>query len=101
MKFKESNKHELLKFTESETIFAIYGKDATSKRVSKMILKIRIGKISNSNNNRLNVLIHEDPCQITRESTYEMGCDHAIVLRHLMPKNSNIRLWVQHVLNEL
>ena len=41
------------------------------------------GRPSRFDENRLNTLIHNDPCQYTRELANAMNCDHSTIMRHL------------------
>ena len=43
----------------------------------------RSGRSSGFDEDRLNILIHNDPRQCTRELANVMNCDHSTILRHL------------------
>ena len=43
----------------------------------------RSGRPSGFDGDYLNTLIHNDPCQCTRELVNVMNCDHSNIMRHL------------------
>ena len=51
---------------------------------------------------RLNTLIHNDPCQSTRELANVMNCDHFTIVRHLYStgKVKKLGVRVPHALNQ-
>ena len=75
--------------------FAPYGDNATGESTERKSVSRfkedrfnisdtpRSGKPSGFDEDRLNALIHNDPCQCTRELANVMNCDHSIFVRHL------------------
>ena len=43
----------------------------------------RSGRLSGLEEDRLNTLIHNDPCRCTRELANVMNCNHSSIVRHL------------------
>ena len=62
----------------------------------------RSGRPSGFDEDRLNTLIHNDPCQCTRELANVMNCDHSIIMRHLhsMGKVQKSGVCVSHALSQ-
>ena len=54
------------------------------------------GRSSGFEEDCLNTLIHNDPCQCTRELPTVMNCDHSTITQHLhsMGKVQNSSVWV-------
>ena len=61
----------------------------------------RSGRPSGFDEDRLNILIHNDPRQCTRELANVMNCDHSTIVRHLhsMSKVKKSGVWVLHALS--
>ena len=60
------------------------------------------GRPSGFDEDCLNSLIHNDPCQCTRELANVMNCDHSAIVRHLhsMGKVQKSGVWVPHALSQ-
>lgn len=61
----------------------------------------RTGRPSGFDEDRLNMLIHNDPRQCTRELANAMNCDHSTIVRHLhsMGKVQKSGVWIPHALS--
>ena len=62
----------------------------------------RSGRPSRFDEDHLNVLIHNDPHECTRELANVMNCDHSTIMRHLysMGKVQKSGVWVLHTLRQ-
>lgn len=62
----------------------------------------RQGRTPNFDEERLDVLLHENPRQTTRELAVEMECDQSTIVRHLqsMGKVQKLGAWVPHALSQ-
>ena len=62
---------------------------------------LRSGRLLGFDEDRLNTLIHNDPCQCARELENVSNCDHSTIVRHLhsMGKVQKSGVWVPHALN--
>ena len=61
-----------------------------------------LGKPSGFDEDRLNTLIHNDPCQCTRELANVMNCDHSTIVQHLhlMGKVKKLGVWISQALSQ-
>ena len=60
------------------------------------------GRPSGFDEDHLNTLIHNDPCQCTRELANVKNCEHSTIMRHfhLMGKVQKSGVWVPHTLSQ-
>nr|XP_012234567.1 PREDICTED: histone-lysine N-methyltransferase SETMAR-like [Linepithema humile] len=97
----------------AENIQVVYGDDSISDSTAcKWFLRFkegnfdlddapRCGRPTDFDEDRLNVLIHDDPYQTTRELAEKMDKDHMTIARHLksMEKVQKLGAWVPHQLS--
>lgn len=98
----------------ARNICKVYGEEAITERTAqKWFQKFRegifnlddaprSGRPSDFDEETLNLLIHEDPRQSTRDLEQATGYDHATVARHLrqMGKVQKLGAWVPHALTD-
>ena len=62
----------------------------------------RSGRPSGFDQDRLNILIYDDPCQHTKELENVMNCDHFTIAQHLysIGKVQKSGVWVPHALSQ-